>query len=301
MTPAVDTLVIERLQALATPAIALAGIVVAWAQLRLADIRLTHDLFDRRYAIYAAARDFIQQLCQRLTVTAEERSAFSYASADAIFVLDGELAAYLDKLRTNAARAAELHDKLGENTASQVEIAERWDLANWFSTQIPTLKENFKPFLQYKDSSWRRYLPIVIITLVALALLLFPLFIGRGTAENPSPQPTATEVFHLRSECAALGEKAPTSPTIAPGITTSPISHYEPRTNRCYVAVNTVDAPKPFTHASRRYLFDGQTGEVLAYTEVKDGEKSAAVAGRKAGWDDASKYIDGLMADDRKQ
>ena len=141
----------------------------------------------------------------------------------------------------------------------------------------------------------------MVFTLVALALLLFPLLIDRGTAENPSPQPTATEVFHLRSECAAIGEKTLTSPTVAPGITTSPISHYEPRTNRGYVMVNTVDAPRPFAHVSRRYLLDGQPGAMLAYTEVKDEEKSAAIGDKKAGWDKVSQYIDTMMADDRKQ
>jgi hypothetical protein len=198
-------------------------------------------------------------------------------------------------------KAAELHDKIGSGSASQAEIEERTRLANWFSTQINALTENFKPFLQHKKPWPKRYLTIVVITLVALVFLLFPLFIGRGTAENPSPQPTATEVFHLRSECAALGEKIPSSPTIAPGITVSPISHYEPRTNRCYVVLNTVDAPQPFTHASRRYLFDGQTGEMLAYTDVRDGEKSAAIGDKRAGWDEVSQYIDTMMADDRKQ
>jgi hypothetical protein len=293
--------VIDWLKALATPAIAVAGVVIAVGQLRIANVRLTHDLFDRRYIIYTAARKFIQEICQKLTVTIEERSSFVYASADAVFVLDRGLAAYLEELRVKAVQAAGLHDKIGSGSASQAEIEERTRLANWFSTQINALTENFKPFLQHKKPWPKRYLTIVVITLVALVFLLFPLFIGRGTAENPSPQPTATEVFHLRSECAALGEKIPTSPTIAPGITASPISHYEPRTNRCYVVLNTVDAPKPFTHASRRYLFDGQTGEMLAYTEVRDGEKSAAIGDKRAGWDEVSQYIDTMMADDRKQ
>ncbi len=62
---------IDWLKALATPAIAVAGIVIACAQLRIANIRLTHDLFGRRYAIYDAARKFIQTICQKYTATTE--------------------------------------------------------------------------------------------------------------------------------------------------------------------------------------------------------------------------------------
>ena len=129
------TVIIDALKGLATPAIAVAGIVIAAAQLRLADIRLTHELFDRRYAIYTAARKFIQEICQKLTVTIEERSSFFYASADAVFVLDRGLAAYLEELRVKAVKAAELHDKIGTGSASQAGIEERIRLADWFSTQ----------------------------------------------------------------------------------------------------------------------------------------------------------------------
>jgi hypothetical protein len=78
------TEVIEWFKALATPAIAVAGIVIACAQLRIANIRLTHDLFERRYAIYAAARKFVQEICQKRTITVEELSSFQYIAGDAI-------------------------------------------------------------------------------------------------------------------------------------------------------------------------------------------------------------------------
>jgi len=129
------TVVIDWLKALATPAIAVAGVVIAVAQLRIANVRLTHDLFKRRYAIYAAAREFIQKICQRQTVTIEERSSFYYASVDAIFVLDERLAAYLENLRAKGAKAAELHEVIGVSKASQSGIEERAHLVNWFSTQ----------------------------------------------------------------------------------------------------------------------------------------------------------------------
>lgn len=292
--------IIEALKGLATPAIALAGIVIAVAQLRLADIRLTHDLFDRRYAIYAAARKFIQEICKRHTVTIEERASFYYASADAIFVLDEGLAAYLGELRAKAAMAAELHEMIGMNKASQSKIEERTDLVNWFSTQIDTLTENFKPLLQYKRPRWKRYLPIAVIACIPLAFLSYPLFINRGRAENPPPQPTAAEVFHLRSERAALGQKILDSHSVDPSTGGYQVSHYEPRTNRCYVRLDSI-ALKNTTADFARFLIDGQTGEVLALAEVQNGNKTGRLADRNVGWVNADRYIDAMMADDRKQ
>jgi len=122
--------------------------VIAVAQLRIANVRLTHDLFDRWYAVYAATRKFIRQICQNRTITIEELSSFYYTSGDAIFVLDQGLAKYLELLRTKAVRTAELHDKIG-NQATQAEIKEHWDLLNWFSIQIDLLTKKFQPFLQY--------------------------------------------------------------------------------------------------------------------------------------------------------
>ena len=148
------TAIIEWFKALATPAIAVAGAMIACAQLRIANVRLTHDLFDRRYAAYAAARKFIQQICQKRTITIEELSSFHYASGDAIFVLDNGLAEYMEKLRIKAVRTAQLHDKIGNQGASQTEIEEHYDLLQWFANQIHVLTERFKPFLQYKRG-WR--------------------------------------------------------------------------------------------------------------------------------------------------
>jgi hypothetical protein len=51
-----------------------------------------------------------------------------------------------------------------------------------------------------------------------------------------------------------------------------------------------------------RYLYDGQTGEMLASTESKKGVKSAFVKDAPLlQFDDANARIDALIADDRKQ
>jgi hypothetical protein len=119
-------------------------------------------------------------------------------------------------------------------------------------------------------------------------------------------QPTATETFNLRSECAKLGQKIMEGNTIGSALTQDVVTHYDPPTNRCYAEldVNTADLSK-FTDDYSRYVYDAQTGELLASVGNDHGKKTAYVkdgGGLKVtGWDQAIIQIESLMADDRKQ
>jgi hypothetical protein len=120
--------------------------------------------------------------------------------------------------------------------------------------------------------------------------------------------PSATEVSNLRSKCAEVGEKM-----LGGGntevLTKSQRSRYDPRTNRCYVEliVQTANPTKPpnFFH---RFLFDGQTKEMLAeassYNDNKEGQildkQHIRNNSNNNGWNDAGEYIDQIMAEDRK-
>ena len=57
-------------------------------------------------------------------------------------------------------------------------------------------------------------------------------------------------------------------------------------------------------------LHDGQTGEILAVAQIRQGLRWGMVNDRShqpktlaedAGWDDANEYINAMMTDDRKQ
>jgi hypothetical protein len=78
------------------------------------------------------------------------------------------------------------------------------------------------------------------------------------------------------------------------------ISHYEPRTNRCYVRLDRI-ALNSATADYARLLFDGQTDEVLALAEVKEGTKIGKLSGKDVGWDSANQFIDAVMAGGRTQ
>lgn len=64
--------------------------------------------------------------------------------------------------------------------------------------------------------------------------------------------PTATEVFHLRSECAAFGAKILDESFARPNIDRDQVSHYDTKSNRCYVEIDTQTRSPPVVF--QRYL-----------------------------------------------
>ena len=93
----------------------------------------------------------------------------------------------------------------------------------------------------------------------------------RASAQ-PQQVPNAAEVFRLRSECAKMGEKvlAANVAGVGPELTQEQVSHYEPRTAHCYVQVY-IRGPD-LTKYAVRYLFDGQTNELLAASGIENGK-----------------------------
>ena len=120
--------------------------------------------------------------------------------------------------------------------------------------------------------------------------------------EKPVLQlPTATEVFNLRSQCAKMGEDVLSSNIVGTALTQSKISYYDPKKNRCFVEldVNSVDLTLPVDKSIHsRHLFDGQTNELIATTDIKNGEESGIVFKQSIyGFDNVNEYINQIMDD----
>ncbi len=132
---------------------------------------------------------------------------------------------------------------------------------------------------------------------------------GAMAADRVHQNPAATGDVQLRSACAAWGEQILEGNFIRSAVYQEQFSRYGLRTNRCYVEmrVQTVDLNE---HSDRfaRYLYDGQTREMLAFAQIQNGKKTGKVfdlhhrttSFENAGWDDASEYIYAMMADDRR-
>jgi len=88
------------------------------------------------------------------------------------------------------------------------------------------------------------------------------------------------------------------------------LSRYDPKTNRCYVQLTVWNADLTKGDENfQRYLFDGQTGQVLAAIRREKGTRSGdiysdpspAQGNSDEMYLDASIFISQAMADDRQQ
>lgn len=115
-------------------------------------------------------------------------------------------------------------------------------------------------------------------------------------------KPTATEVFNLRTRCAELGEKILASNVIGSALAHEQTSHYDPKTNRCYVAIDVhMGDLNRYQEYYSVYLYDGQTGEMLASASSEKGAKSSTNSLGASDYDATIATINSFMADDRKQ
>lgn len=108
---------------------------------------------------------------------------------------------------------------------------------------------------------------------LALGVLMF------CQAASAQPQPTATEIFHLRTECMHLGEQILAGNSASETIN-SFNSKYDEKINRCYVLIIQVHIKE---HAKLLTLYDGQGGGLIAqwtstYGFVKGQQVSPPIA-----------------------
>lgn len=100
-------------------------------------------------------------------------------------------------------------------------------------------------------------------------------------AEARSLPPTATEVFHLQSECVEMGkkvlennlayqmEKLDMEQGKMPKDDVTQLAHYNTKDNHCYVELSLRDTGEQMKYAMRE-VYDGQTGELLASYSIKN-------------------------------
>lgn len=93
---------LEWMQALLTPTVAGFAVYVAWRQHRTAQEKLRLDLFEKRWAVYVALRDFLSVVLRRATIDIEDLRAFTLGAAQAQFLFGQGINDYLAEVKRQA-------------------------------------------------------------------------------------------------------------------------------------------------------------------------------------------------------
>jgi hypothetical protein len=110
-------------------------------------------------------------------------------------------------------------------------------------------------------------------------------------------------------ECAALGDKLNKERLNEPASAGSVRTHYSPRADRCYVALDRHSSgaePGSANYHASLFLFDGRTRQQIAFTRIEGGNKLGMIfdpkhsekLGADKGFSDATDYIRQKMTDE---
>jgi len=140
-------------QAIALIVISCLGSWIAFKQVRIAAAKLNFDLYDKRFKVFEAARQYLVLALQSNDVTPEHTNQFHLGVADAVFLFDKSIEEYLEEFRKKLAKLQMLNFQF-RNLRDQ-EDERRGILADQLAEQAMVVNDEFdvlvlkfKPFLK---------------------------------------------------------------------------------------------------------------------------------------------------------
>jgi len=141
----------QVLSALLMPTIAIFGLWLAYKQWAIAQKKLKMDLFEKRYSIYKATNDFIVSTIGRGQVDDENLLKFRLATKEAKWVLNSNIATYLDEqVWSEAIDLQTLRSELEGAPAGKIRtenVHKQREIKNKLLSQVEILDKKFTPFL----------------------------------------------------------------------------------------------------------------------------------------------------------
>lgn len=139
----------QVLSALLTPLIAVLAAYIAWQQWRTNHLRLRHELFDRRYALYERIAAFMAEIIARGKVPTNAETQFLRDTKVTIFLFDKETQQFTEQIYHKAVKLHALEMMLenlqGEDRVDNVE--KQREIKDWLGSQLQDCARRFSPFL----------------------------------------------------------------------------------------------------------------------------------------------------------
>jgi hypothetical protein len=167
---------IDFFSGLLTPLIAVLAAYIAWQQWRTNNLRLKHELFERRYKLYEVITSFIANILSRGRVEPNSEMQFLRDTKTVIFLFDNRIYAFVQEIYHNAVDLYSLGAR--ENSLGGQQLANNVDeqrkIMDWFSEQLGACTVRFSPFLSFGGDQTmnRSQRKLVLWGTVSVCLLL---------------------------------------------------------------------------------------------------------------------------------
>ena len=138
--------------AISLPLVALIGACIAFLQLRTAQQKLKLDHFERREAVYIAARDAITIGATVVRFTDEQHFDFMVKTQSARWLFGYEVHDYLQTVLRHVESASNVNNAMSiqkhDPTALLKGMEEREKLREWFKSEAETMHTKFSRYLK---------------------------------------------------------------------------------------------------------------------------------------------------------
>jgi hypothetical protein len=145
---------VDILQALLTPTVAIFGSYIAYQQWHINKVRLKHELYDRRMAVYTKLMDYIGVILSEAHVNDTAFFDWMKKSYEGYFLFNDEIIKYFELINEKSRALRKVHRTMSTDKAKGDE--QLWgnlsmqdeELQQWFEKQFNAAKEKFSPFLR---------------------------------------------------------------------------------------------------------------------------------------------------------
>lgn len=143
--------------ALFTACIAAIAAWIAYNQYEIAQANLRLALFEKRYAVYRAAQEYVLYVTQNARVGLNASNTFWRETSDAPFLFGNEIVQYRDRMYKNGTELYTIDTIPDEGRQAAVE--RHLELVNWFVAQYEEMQVLFRPYMTFHN--WRMQASLV--------------------------------------------------------------------------------------------------------------------------------------------
>ena len=142
---------------IATFALSVAVVCVAWAQWRVARNKLRLDLFDRRWQIYTATSKFVDAINNDPEHVDSYLNDFNAGTSNAEFLFDSDVVNYINLVRSHAVGMRAAHvlsdEKQRDETVRRTSIERFASERKWLIEQVQSgaITKTFAPYLRFAN------------------------------------------------------------------------------------------------------------------------------------------------------